>query len=87
MTVCNVTGLFDSLLPVSRCELVLVVIHALRASVRVNPRPLYSVSSRLSVSVEVSPSGSTLAKNLVAQATKFFNLVITSVTGIPMKVS
>ena len=44
------------------------------------------ISSQLSVSVVTSDSGRTLANRMVSLAVKFFNLVITSVTGIPMKV-
>ena len=44
------------------------------------------ISSQLSVSVFTSDSGRTLANRMVSLAVKFFNLVITSVTGIPMKV-
>lgn len=40
----------------------------------------------LSVSVVTSDSGRALANRMVSLAVKFFNLVITSVTGIPMKV-
>ena len=45
------------------------------------------MSPNLSVTVVVSESGRKLANKMVALAVNFFNLVITSVTGIPMKVS
>ena len=48
---------------------------------------ILQVSPNLSVTVVVSESGRKLANKMVALAVNFFNLVITSVTGIPMKVS
>ena len=48
---------------------------------------IFQVSPLLTASVVVSQSGRCLANKMVSLAVSFFNLVITSVTGIPMKVS
>ncbi|XP_067933440.1 integrator complex subunit 13-like [Watersipora subatra] len=75
----------DELLPIHNCELVIVAVHPVGNTCKVTERESFEVSASLSITVMVSPSGRSLANKMVALAVNFFNLVITSVTGIPMK--
>ncbi|CAH1782512.1 unnamed protein product [Owenia fusiformis] len=75
----------DSLLPIDHCHLVIIHTVPVGDVSPIQERTVREVSPVLSSEVLVSQSGRYMAVKLIQLAVKFFDLCLTTVTGIPMK--